>query len=51
MRTHAQVVIIGAGVVGCSTAYYLTQMGWRDIVVLEQGRYSRFMALRRTRPD
>lgn len=37
MRTHAQVVIIGAGVVGCSTAYYLTQMGWRDIVVLEQG--------------
>ncbi len=37
MQTHAQVVIIGAGIVGCSTAYYLTQMGWRDIVVLEQG--------------
>lgn len=37
MRTQAQVVVIGAGVVGCSTAYYLTQMGWRDIVVLEQG--------------
>ncbi len=39
MRTHARarVVIIGAGIVGCSTAYYLTQMGWRDIVVLEQG--------------
>ncbi len=37
MRTQAQVVIIGAGVVGCSTAYYLTQMGWRDVVVLEQG--------------
>ncbi len=37
MRSQAQVVIIGAGVVGCSTAYYLTQMGWRDVVVLEQG--------------
>src|SRR4051812_27674319 len=37
MQTHARVVIIGAGIVGCSTAYYLTQMGWRDIVVLEQG--------------
>lgn len=30
-------VVIGAGVVGCSTAFYLTQMGWRDVVVLEQG--------------
>lgn len=37
MRSQAQVVIIGAGVVGSSTAYYLTQMGWRDIVVLDQG--------------
>ena len=37
MHTHARVVIIGAGIVGCSTAYYLTQMGWCDIVVLEQG--------------
>ncbi len=37
MRSHAQVVIIGAGIVGCSTAYHLTQMGWRDVVVLEQG--------------
>lgn len=37
MKTHARVVIIGAGIVGCSTAYYLAQMGWRDIVVLDQG--------------
>lgn len=37
MRTQARVVIIGAGVVGCSTAYYLTQLGWRDVLVLEQG--------------
>lgn len=37
MRDQARVVIIGAGIVGCSVAYYLTQLGWRDVVVLEQG--------------
>ncbi len=34
---HARAVIIGAGVAGCSVAYHLTQMGWKDIVVLDQG--------------
>ena len=34
--THARVVIIGGGVGGCSIAYHLTQMGWRDIVVVER---------------
>jgi len=37
VRTHARVVIIGGGVVGCSIAYHLTAMGWREIVVLERG--------------
>ena len=37
LPTHAQVVIIGAGIVGCSLAYHLTKLGWRDIVVVEQG--------------
>jgi dimethylglycine oxidase len=37
MRDQAKVVIIGAGIVGCSAAYHLTQKGWQDIVVLEQG--------------
>jgi dimethylglycine oxidase len=37
MNPHPRVVIIGAGIVGCSAAYYLAQLGWRDIVVLEQG--------------
>ncbi|AJY77584.1 hypothetical protein VN24_07415 [Paenibacillus beijingensis] len=32
-----KVVIIGAGVVGCSTAYFLSQKGIRNITVLEQG--------------
>ena len=34
---HARVAIIGAGIVGCSVAYHLTKLGWRDIVVVEQG--------------
>ncbi len=33
---HAQVVIIGGGVGGCSIAYHLTLMGWKDVVVLER---------------
>ena len=34
--THAQAVIIGGGVGGASIAYHLTQMGWKDIVVVER---------------
>ena len=34
-RPMADVVIIGAGVIGCSTAYHLAQMGISDIVVVE----------------
>ncbi len=37
MRTRAEVVIVGAGIVGCSAAYYLTRMGVRNVVVLDQG--------------
>jgi glycine/D-amino acid oxidase-like deaminating enzyme len=37
MRDEAELVIIGAGIVGCSCAYYLAQKGWRNVVVLEQG--------------
>ncbi len=37
LPTHAQVVIIGGGVGGCSIAYHLTKMGWTDVVVLERG--------------
>jgi 4-methylaminobutanoate oxidase (formaldehyde-forming) len=38
--THARVVVIGGGIVGCSVAYHLTKRGWRDVVLLEQGRLS-----------
>ena len=34
---HVRAVVIGAGIVGCSVAYHLTELGWRDIVVIEQG--------------
>ena len=37
MRDSAQVVIIGGGIVGCSIAYHLTKMGWRDVIILEKG--------------
>jgi len=37
MQDHARVVIIGGGIVGCSTAYHLTKMGWEDVVILEKG--------------
>ena len=34
--TQAQVVVIGGGVIGCSVAYHLTKLGWRDVVLLEK---------------
>ncbi len=37
---HAQVVIVGGGIVGCSVAYHLSKLGWCDVVLLEQGRLS-----------
>ncbi|MDD9727924.1 FAD-dependent oxidoreductase [Roseovarius sp. SK2] len=33
---HARVVIVGGGVVGCSVAYHLAKLGWRDVVLLER---------------
>ena len=36
--TQAQVVIIGGGVIGCSVAYHLTKLGWRDVVLLERAQ-------------
>ena len=37
---RAQVVVIGGGVIGTSVAYHLTKLGYRDVVLLEQGRLS-----------
>mgnify|MGYP000679924717 CR=1 FL=1 len=38
MENQARLVIIGAGIVGCAAAYHLTKLGWKDIVVLDQGK-------------
>lgn len=36
MKTHAQAVVIGGGVVGCSILYHLTKLGWHDVILLER---------------
>lgn len=38
MPSHAQTVIIGGGSIGVNTAYHLTKLGHRDVIVLEQGQ-------------
>lgn len=37
LPSQARVVVIGGGIIGCSIAYHLTKLGWRDVVVLERG--------------
>ena len=32
----ARVVIIGGGISGCSVAYHLAELGWTDIVLLDE---------------
>ena len=36
MRKTAETVIIGGGVMGCSTLYHLARLGMKDVVLLEQ---------------
>jgi len=36
VKTTAQVVVIGGGVVGCSVLYHLTKKGWKDVMLLER---------------
>jgi dimethylglycine dehydrogenase len=36
MKSHAQVVVIGGGVVGCSVLFHLARAGWTDAVLLER---------------
>ncbi len=38
LPSTVRVVIIGGGVVGCSVAYHLANLGWSDIVLLERKR-------------
>ena len=36
MKKHAQVVVIGGGVVGVSVLYHLTKAGWKDVLLIER---------------
>src|SRR6058998_83218 len=36
MRTHARAVVIGGGVGGCAVLYWLTKLGWDDVVLIER---------------
>ena len=36
LPSSARIVVIGGGIVGCSTAYHLGKMGYTDTVLLER---------------
>src|SRR5262245_65321737 len=36
MKSHARVVIIGGGAVGCSALYHLGKLGWTDTLLIEK---------------
>jgi len=36
VRDRAQAVVIGGGVGGCSVVYWLTKLGWNDVVLAER---------------
>ena len=36
MESHAKVVIIGGGVVGCSILFHLAKFGWKDVILIER---------------
>jgi len=36
MKSHAQAVVIGGGLIGCSILYHLAKLGWKDVVLLER---------------
>ena len=37
---HARAVVVGGGIIGCSTAYHLAKLGWEDVVLLERKQVS-----------
>ena len=37
MSRKSRIIIVGSGIVGASTAYHLAQLGWRDMLIIDQG--------------
>lgn len=40
MKSHAQAVVIGGGVIGCSILYHLAKLGWSDVALLERDEFT-----------
>ena len=38
LPSHAEIIIVGGGIVGCSVAYHLAKMGRSDVLLIEQGK-------------
>jgi sarcosine dehydrogenase len=38
LPSSVKIIIVGGGIVGCSTAYHLAKMGISDVLVLERGK-------------
>ena len=37
MSHKYRIIIVGSGITGASTAYHLAQLGWKDMMILDQG--------------
>jgi len=40
LPAHVRVVVVGGGIAGCSVAYHLAKLGWRDVLLLERREIS-----------
>ena len=38
LPSEARCVVIGGGIIGCSIAYHLAKLGWKDVALLERNR-------------
>ncbi|MDP6979425.1 MAG: FAD-dependent oxidoreductase [Myxococcota bacterium] len=38
LPTQARAIVVGGGIMGCSTAYHLAKLGWTDVVLLERAK-------------